>query len=314
MNDRASLPLARRYNGDPIGVYGDKPRRAPHKIKKIRHQRWPEVFDRIDPDKLAATPPPPDHVLRAFQDVFGGRDGLKLSFHPHFKRLCMMQRIEDPSTGSACWAIVSVFQESPQPGWLPPDLDVSDKRYEVLRGMIGAFREPTKKDFELIAKVDPRRKQEEIVAALDEHEAQETKDYERTMFDHNVDAIEYRFNEIKDGANQDAGSGQHMRSPPLGLAPSQHGPQDTLKKRVLVVNGTRTVVPRGSRIEAEYERDLAESAARELAKQDPNAEVLGRIKQESEDAKLQARIEKYLLQKAAHDATLGSERKRPKTL
>lgn len=282
--------------GDPVLVHADKARRPSHKIRKLREEKWPEAFRLLDPDAVASSPPIPQHVQVAFDDVFGRErtqgdpPRLKLALHYHFKRWCMFQRIDDPKNGGGSkWEIVSMFQEAPEEGLLPPDLDHSDKRFEMMRGRIGRARMPTRRDFELIAQVDPRRTVDEIEAALDAETEEAERDYERRLDDQVVDQIEYQFNAIKDGANQDAGSGFHMRSTPS----RGHVEQDPrlARKRTVVWNGKKVTFAIGSRFEAAYEADMAGASA---------------------EARLKAKLEEERLQRV--EADLGREHLRRQAL
>ncbi len=161
-------------------------------VRKVKH--W-EAFRSIDPDALRAAEEPPSDVQAALEDVMGPdrmRD-LKLRLHPIFRRWTLFERQRDPTSGMTnSWGAVSVFQEEPRSGHLPSDLQ--GRNLGHLRGQMGDYRMPHRKDFEIIEKTDLRkygyRKVENYLA---EPEKAAEREADRIFEDRVEDFHDYHF-------------------------------------------------------------------------------------------------------------------------
>ena len=194
-------------------------REQPGLKQSVRMAAHKEAYCYVDPDLLADLDSPPEHVQAAFEEVFGdriedpdGRERLKLRVHPHFRRWCLYERALIPELGDSLWKVVWIAQDEPVKGHLPEDLK-GDIYKAHFTGMLGDYKEPDKADFELVEQFDKKKYgvnavnelagklQETEEAALEEYEAARTEDF-----------LDYYWNMAYDEANQEQGSGQHMRS------------------------------------------------------------------------------------------------------
>ena len=94
----------------------------------------------------------------ALEDVMGPdrMKDLKLRVHPLFKRWTLFERVRDPKGAERAWRPISIFQEPARPGHLPQDLR-GDKYAAHVEGVIGDYRLPHKRDFEIIEKADVKK-------------------------------------------------------------------------------------------------------------------------------------------------------------
>lgn len=170
-------------------------RRAPGQAQYVRRSAHWEFYKHVDPDTLRHSERPPPEVEAAMKDILGDRcKDLKLVIHPLLKRWTLFERIRDPKSGqTACWGIVTIFQEEPREGYLPQDLRGS-KWLAHLTGQIGDFRLPNRRDFEIIDKADVVRYGYKAVdEMLEAPLAEEARDKERAFNDKLEDVLDYNF-------------------------------------------------------------------------------------------------------------------------
>lgn len=166
----------------------------PHKKRYL----WNEIYGYFDPDSIASPIRAPDHVQCAFEELIGGEPDFKLRLHPWFKRWACFEK-----TGDGTYSCFSVFMTEPKEGALPVDLDNSDKRYENLRGLMGQFRLPTKRDFEILRRdADVQRLGvDAVVHQLEKPEDEQEREKERLIADEEWDILDYNYLAINAAAN-----------------------------------------------------------------------------------------------------------------
>jgi hypothetical protein len=166
-----------------------------------KRYHWNEIYGYFDPDSIKSPEKAPAHVQAAFDELIGKEPQFKLRLHPWFRRWACFQKM--PGGGEGAYSCFSVFFGDPEEGWLPPDLDLDDHRYENLRGLMGCYRLPTKKDFEVIKRdADIQRLGVAGVAErLDAPEQAEEKEAERVLADKEWDVLDYNYLAINAAAN-----------------------------------------------------------------------------------------------------------------
>jgi len=144
---------------------------------EVHMQRWEEAYRAFDPRELRHDEKPDPSWLVWMEEVFGDyyREGrLILAIHPYFRRWAFFERqgIRD-DTAHEQWRCVYIvgMGEGSGPGYLAPDLDVPDKRFEALRGYehfggMGEYRPPCKKDAEVLKAVDLREHTKRSITRL----------------------------------------------------------------------------------------------------------------------------------------------------
>jgi len=223
----------------------------PHKKRYL----WNEIYGYFDPDSIASPARAPDHVQSAFEDLIGGEPDFKLRLHPWFKRWACFEK-----TGEGTYSCFSVFMTEAKEGALPVDLDNSDKKYENLRGLMGQYRLPTKRDFEILRRdadvqalgVDG------VVAQLEKPEDEEEREAERLIADEEWDILDYNYLAINAAAN-----GGKLQI----IAPNRDNSDIRAKKEEEWHEETKTT-PDGRTYKVRFKKDsrmFAEHKAKELA-------------------------------------------------
>lgn len=167
------------------------------KPSKKRYQ-WNEIYGYFDPDSITSPMRAPEQVQSAFEDLIGGEPDFKLRLHPWFKRWACFEK-----TGDGTYSCFSVFMTESKEGALPSDLDNSDKRYENLRGLMGQYRLPTKRDFEILRRdADIQRLGvDAVVRQLEKPEEEQEREEERVLEDQEWDILDYNYLAINAAAN-----------------------------------------------------------------------------------------------------------------
>lgn len=183
--------------------------------------RFPEIFrPRFDPEEFCKQPIPAD-VLAAFYDVFGDyarvEKRLKLAFHPWFRRWAIWEMEAPSKYGHNSWGLIRIIHdpESVRRGYLPEDLQTDDHRYDNLRGLIGNYRLPNRRDFEWTmenAEFGRSGGPDKIVRYLLGLELKRERDAECTQEAFEHDLFSYYFHAKVNEANRLYGSGQRMQS------------------------------------------------------------------------------------------------------
>lgn len=185
----------------------------PSKINRMlparKRAEFPELFRTIDPDNLAQVTSLPPGMREEVEDIFGDwirweRDGavdppdptqagwLKLRIHPWHKRWTMFQWGPKNRYGEMGWWPTMVFMEEPITGVIPIDLD--DPKFDNLKGKMGAFKVPTKADFEDFYKISNRSLFEtswQNLQAVEDPIDKEAADKERVMREYEHDLTSY---------------------------------------------------------------------------------------------------------------------------
>jgi hypothetical protein len=198
-------------------------------LPEVKRSRFPELYRFIDPDDLTQVTSLPPGMREQAEDIFGDwirweRDGavrppdptkfgwLKLRIHPWYKRWVMFEWCpEHTDGGQVGWWPTFVFQEEPIVGVVPQDLD--DPKFDNLRGKLGAFKVPTKEDFESFYLAANRSLYKTSVAQLNAIEAPELKrkmEKEQQMRDYEQDLSEYHSDERCREANRFFGGMQGL--------------------------------------------------------------------------------------------------------
>lgn len=168
----------------------NKVRKNPGIARLVREQRHAAIYARIDPDLLRAAELPPDHIQSQLAEVMGAermRD-LKLRLHPLWMRWALFERERRPE--GEVWVPISIFMENPKEGYLPQDLQQEDLAH--LTGVIGDFRLPTRKDFEILERTDVKKYGYRAVENyLAEPEKETQRDTEREIQDQTHDFLSY---------------------------------------------------------------------------------------------------------------------------
>lgn len=217
--------LRSKYGGDPSAFRGvDVENEGGHRDqpgvrKSLRMMRNGEAYGYVDPDQLANLAEPPPHVTAAMEDVLGdwakdldGNARIKCRVHPHMHRWALYEREYMPGIGEELWRCFYVFQTEPKSGYLPVDMD-GDLYKAHYRGRIGDYVEPDRSHFELIEQFNLHKYGVDVVderlGALEEKEYNEAdaNEEERTAA-----FLDDNWFLAWDEANQNAGSGQYMRS------------------------------------------------------------------------------------------------------
>ena len=184
---------------DLTGVRSQNPwKRAKKKIS------FPEIYNYFDPDQLRHPEQPPDHVRVAFEELIASDHpgDFKLRLHPWFRRWALFQRF-NVGEGDV-WHCFSVFMEKPVEGKLPSDLAaIDDGRYEGLRSLMGEYRLPNRRDFEIIRRDADITKMGHAAVDARQQEIQDMEHAEadRVAADYEADFLDYNFDLIKAAAN-----------------------------------------------------------------------------------------------------------------
>lgn len=187
---------------------------------RVRKERRPELFQRYfseDMIRMAqAGQPPPAEFEAWIRDIIepGVVESLRGQFlvaiDPAFRRWTLYQRVATKSDGTA-YARLCVFAGEARPGYLPADLS-GDERFGHLRGAIGDFKVPTRKDFEMIRErwdrrsvngqeVSIRKGASAINNRLSAESSREYDERQRVMSDRVRDMLDYNFRHIWQAAN-----------------------------------------------------------------------------------------------------------------
>jgi len=155
----------------------------------------------FDPDSITSSIKAPDHVQSAFEDLIGGEPEFKLRLHPWFRRWAAFEKVE--GAGEGAYACFSVFMSEGMENALPADLDNSDGRYENMRGLMGQYRLPTKRDFEILRRdADVQRLGvDAVVRQLEKPEEEQEREEERVLEDQEWDVLDYNYLAINAAAN-----------------------------------------------------------------------------------------------------------------
>lgn len=199
---------------------GNSPgREFPGLSKKQRMRVTGDAYSGRDPDLVCWSPPAPPHLQKAFDDVFAycknfpdGTVRLKLRQHAHTKEWAIYQCTNIVENSWQCW--YRAREWTPSEGHIPKDLAI-DKFTVGLSKVLGDFYEPARDMFEMVEKANVQKYGVDTVNAFvgkpqEDHIANAEKSF--TAFEE--DWLSYNFNAECDQANQNAGSGQHMRSIP----------------------------------------------------------------------------------------------------
>ena len=170
------------------------------KPSKKRYQ-WNEIYGMFDPDSISSSIKAPPHVQAAFDDLIGGEPEYKLRLHPWFRRWAAFEVVK--GAGEGAYACFSVFMTEGKEGALPTDLDNSDGKYENMRGLMGHYRLPTKRDFEILRRdADVERLGvDAVVHQLEKPEDEEEREKERVLEDQEWDILDYNYLAINAAAN-----------------------------------------------------------------------------------------------------------------
>lgn len=168
----------------------NKVRKNPGIARLVREQRHAAIYARIDPDLLRAAELPPNHVQSQLEEIMGPermRD-LKLRLHPLWMRWTLFEREKRPE--GETWAPISVFMEPAKEDYLPQDLQKEDLRH--LTGIIGDYRLPARKDFEILERTDVKKYgYRSVENYLAEPEKEHQRDGERQFEDQAHDFLSY---------------------------------------------------------------------------------------------------------------------------
>lgn len=224
----------------------------PHKKRYL----WNEIYGNFDPDSIASAMRAPDHVQCAFEELIGGEPDYKLRLHPWFKRWAAFEK-----TGDGTYSCFSVFMTESKEGALPADLDNSDKRYENLRGLLGHFRVPTRRDFEILRRDADvgRMGVDHVIEQLEKPEDEQEREEERLMQDYEWDVLDYNYLRINAAAN---GGKLQM------IAPNRDNSEIIEKKEAEWHEETKTTED-GRTYKIRFKKDsrmFAEHKAKELTK------------------------------------------------
>jgi hypothetical protein len=170
------------------------------KPSKKRYQ-WNEIYGMFDPDSISSSIKAPDHVRAAFEELIGGEPEFKLRLHPWFKRWAAFEKVK--GAGEGAYSCFSVFMTEGREGALPVDLDNSDGRYENMRGLMGQYRLPSRRDFEVLRNdADTQRLGVDgVIARLEKPEDEQAREKERVLQDKEWDVIDYNYLAVNAAAN-----------------------------------------------------------------------------------------------------------------
>lgn len=196
-------------------------REQPGFRKSIRRARNGQAYswERRDPADLHSWDPLPTEITNAFEEVFrdrlfdsDGRQRLRLVMHPHLKRVTMIEMHLDPAKGGEAWQTIWVCQHRPEKGHLPVDYR-ADKEMWHLTGRVGEFKWPELEELQDIERLDRvKYGVDSVEAFIHSFEMKEELETGRKMEDFTYGFLSYYFELAVDEANQEAGSGQKMRS------------------------------------------------------------------------------------------------------
>lgn len=182
------------------------------------------LFCKVDGDILKGDKPPA-HIQAMFEEIVGksriwrnGKEWMCVRFHPVLRRWCTYERRLDPKKGENIWQVIMVHMEAvPHKSYLPPDilaLPSSDRQFvEHLAGWLGDYTLPDREDWEqmmLTCRGIFTPEQVEANLAAIELKKKRAHESDAESFDH--DTVSYLNNAYIDAMNQEAGSGQRMRS------------------------------------------------------------------------------------------------------
>lgn len=187
---------------------------------RTRRERRPELHRRYFPEDMirmaqAGQPPPPEFDVWLREIIEPGvveslRGHFAVAIDPAYRRWTLYQRVATKNDGT-WFARLCVFATEAKPGYLPPDLS-GDERFGHLRGAIGDFKVPDRRDFEMVrARWDRRSvKGREVsirqgASAINNRLSAESADAydarQREMDDRVRDMLDYNFRHIWRAAN-----------------------------------------------------------------------------------------------------------------
>lgn len=196
--------------------------------RQVRRNRAPELHNGIGwiPTEILNTDKPPPQVAAWCEELIGKEPEYIVRLHPIFRRWCLFQRYHftDRKTGKAlgrAYKLVSLFEEQARDGHLPADYQ-GEPHLQHLRGRVGDFRLPHRRDFEIIRRVADMRNQsaDEVNEKLEEPITARERAIESERESRIHDFNSYYWN----AARSDANEGQKMQSTlldPEGPAPIQ---------------------------------------------------------------------------------------------
>lgn len=236
----------------------------------VRKQQRPELFRRYFSGDMirmaqAGQPPPAEFETWIREIIEPGvvenlRGQFAMAIDPAFRRWTLYQRVQTRSDGEA-YARLCVFAGAARPGYIPPDLD-GDPRFGHLRGAIGDFKVPTRRDFEEIREKWDRRSiqgQESSIRAgatsinnrLNREQAAEYDEHNRVMNDAVYDMLTYNYRAINQAANN--GTKQWSNET---IVPHMNPERHQITQR----EGYIAKAKKGSRFAAMLEAEAAERA------------------------------------------------------
>ena len=163
--------------------------------RDIRRLKHPEMHIGLTDDLMSMSAIQPTAELKArFESVFDReqRESLKIVLHPLLKRWTLFERVKHK--GQLLWRTVCMFSGDKVDGYLPPDLQRSDKMLHHLIGEIGDFRNVNYQDLEFVEQCDFKKYGwEGVLAFISKFEDDEIKEKERVMDDFTDDFLDYSF-------------------------------------------------------------------------------------------------------------------------
>lgn len=184
----------------------------------LRKLRWPELFRihysvELIQSMRTAYPVDADIDTWVKECIASGvpedqRGNFIVAMHPGARRLTLFELVSNPKHGTA-YKAVSIFMTPAVEGYLPPDLDTTDKRWRHLRGCIGDFRRPTRRDFEIIREYGDRRtvtmdgatQGHAIGMKLEKDDKDRYNEIQRKVDDQVADLLDYSYLYINRAAN-----------------------------------------------------------------------------------------------------------------
>ena len=198
----------------------EKPRFDKGRHPRVRRQRSPELFrERFSVEFVremrASCPPPPEWDVWIRDVIEPGvvesmRGRFMFAIHPAYRRWTLWEVVNTRGEGQACKPIMILCGER-RDGYLPADL-ANTGEFEHLRGMIGDFKMPTRRDLEMLRENFDRRAIDGREVSVRQgsqhqnrlHDAAQKKAYEeksRVMDDQVRDILSYGFRHIWRAAN-----------------------------------------------------------------------------------------------------------------
>ncbi len=216
----AKKPLALKPQKVRANVDFERKANHPGQHPIVRKQRRPELQQRYlseDMIRMAQAGQPPHPEFEAWiRDIIepGVTESLRghfaMAIDPAFRRWTLYQRVATKSQGT--WYVrLCIFSGEPTPGRLPADL-AGDPAFAHLRGSLGDFKVPTRRDFEMMRERWDRRNVQgrevgiregatSINNGLNREQAAEYDERNRVMNDRVRDMLDYNFRHIWRAAN-----------------------------------------------------------------------------------------------------------------